>query len=607
MAKTYLHTTKKWLLAIGISISLWAMLFSTAMAESIELFQADIVIESDGSLLVTEQIVYNFGDLQRHGIFREIENKHAQPATAWYKERVIDLEPVSVLRNGAFVPYVHESHDGMYLKIGDANKTISGVHTYEITYKAVGALSQYSDVTELYWNVTGNQWQIPIEEVQVLVQVRDGGVLGEQAACYVGNFGSSERCVNAASTSDATPEVATFAHTTSLSPGQGVTIAQSVKLSQPPLMVERYNLLYVLLPLVLVWHVWLSVFIFRWKYRHQNRTTVIAQYEPYEHFQPMFTGVLFDGRLDARDITAGIVQLAEQGFIRITQKTNKVLFVFETQDYDIELLRSVHEADGFYQKELLHLLFMGQKPVLEENQESSLTSLSLVEVGKKVRLSEIKKNQSKLRINAKALKTLEKSVGERMKEEGFLESEWSQQKRISLFGIGIFGLSLLLIYLSDGVSIENYPVLLWVLISIPGSLVLMSIFTFDRRTQKGYEAMYYLRGFKEFLSVTDKERYAFHNSPDKSPEQFMKFLPYAIAFGVEKEWSQVFADISIASPDWYHSDVAGSQFNAAVFASELGAFSSALTTSTRPASSGSGSSGGGFSGGGSGGGGGGSW
>jgi uncharacterized membrane protein len=605
--KTYLHTTKKWLLAIGISISLWAMLFSIASAESIESFQADIVVETDGSLVVTEQIVYDFGSLERHGIFREIKNQHAQPASVWYKERVIELEPVSVLRNGSAEPYVKESHAGMYLKIGDAGRTISGTHTYEITYKVTGALSQQSDMTELYWNVTGNQWQIPIEEVRGSLRLSDAGALGEQAACYVGSLGSSERCQVLSQSDDSVAEVATFAHTSSLSPGEGVTIAQSLELGHPVQAVERYRLLYLLLPVVLLWHIGLVVFIVRWKYRHQDRTTVIAEYEPYEHFQPVFTGVLFDGRLDARDITAGIVQLAEQGFIRITQKTDKVLFVFETQDYDIELLRPVSEVGGLYQKELLHLLFMGQKPVAEGVQDSSLTALSLVQVGKKVRLSKIKKNQSKLLINAKALKALEKTVSDRMKEEGFLESEWSEQKRMAWIGLGILGAGILLVFLAGSTSAVNYLVFIWLFVSIPASLILMVIFTLDRRTQKGFEAMYYLRGFKEFLSVTEKERYVFHNAPAKSPEQFMQFLPYAIAFGVEKEWSKVFADISMASPDWYRSEVAGSQFNAAVFASELGSFSGALTTSTRPASSGSGSSGGGFSGGGSGGGGGGSW
>jgi uncharacterized membrane protein len=113
--------------------------------------------------------------------------------------------------------------------------------------------------------------------------------------------------------------------------------------------------------------------------------------------------------------------------------------------------------------------------------------------------------------------------------------------------------------------------------------------------------MYHLKGFKLFLSVTDKARFDFHNAPERSPEQFMQYLPYAIAFGVEEKWAEVFADMEITNPGWYESDTAGTSFAAAAFAHDLTSFSSAVTTSTQA------SSGGGSVGGGGGGGGGGSW
>ena len=60
----------------------------------------------------------------------------------------------------------------------------------------------------------------------------------------------------------------------------------------------------------------------------------------------------------------------------------------------------------------------------------------------------------------------------------------------------------------------------------------------NRRTQLGYEAYEYLQGFKNFLQVTESQRYIFHNAPERNTEHFMEFLPYAIAFGVEKEWAK---------------------------------------------------------------------
>lgn len=128
------------------------------------------------------------------------------------------------------------------------------------------------------------------------------------------------------------------------------------------------------------------------------------------------------------------------------------------------------------------------------------------------------------------------------------------------------------------------------------------VFLNRRRTQKGYEALDHLKGFKLFLEMTDRDRFAFHNAPQKSPEQFMEYLPYAIAFGVEKAWAKVFEGFTIPNPDWYDGGNVSS-FSPTNLSSSLGAFSSAFATS----SGASASSGGGSSGGGAGGGGGGSW
>ncbi len=152
------------------------------------------------------------------------------------------------------------------------------------------------------------------------------------------------------------------------------------------------------------------------------------------------------------------------------------------------------------------------------------------------------------------------------------------------------------VYLLLGVE----TLLLFLVFLISG--LVLSLCLFERRTKVGYEALDHLKGFKEFLSVTDAERFKFHNAPEKSPEQFMTYLPYAIAFRVEKQWATVFEGISIPNPSWYDGGSVGA-FSAANLTSSLGAFSTSFTASSGTSAS----SGGGSSGGGGGGGGGGSW
>ncbi|CAN0470703.1 unnamed protein product, partial [Discosporangium mesarthrocarpum] len=49
-------------------------------------------------------------------------------------------------------------------------------------------------------------------------------------------------------------------------------------------------------------------------------------------------------------------------------------------------------------------------------------------------------------------------------------------------------------------------------------------------------------GFAEFLSVTEKDRMNFFNPPDRTPELFEKFLPFAVALDVENAWAEQFSN-----------------------------------------------------------------
>lgn len=137
----------------------------------------------------------------------------------------------------------------------------------------------------------------------------------------------------------------------------------------------------------------------------------------------------------------------------------------------------------------------------------------------------------------------------------------------------------------------------------------------SRRTYKGVLAYEHILGFKEFLSVTERERLKFHQAPEKKPQLFEKYLPYAMVLGVENEWAKQFEEIYKQKPDWYES-YDSRPLAAYAFVSGLNSLSSksaSIFTSTPASKTSSGSfgasgfGGGGFSGGGGGGGGGGSW
>lgn len=569
------RTAIAWVSVAILSASLWLALVSFASAEQISSFAADITVGAAGELLVVETIDYDFESAERRGIYRNLRADHPQPASAWYKDRYIAYEVRSVNRNGNPEPFEVSGSRDIEIRIGDPDEIITGDHRYTITYTVAGAIARYDTGTEVYWNVTGNEWSVPIQAVTVTLRGREDVLLKEAQACYAGALGATKRC-----NTSLTDQVASFSHS-ALAPGEGMTVAQRVELPERPVVLERVNGIWVWLVAALAWFIGLGVLLWRWRRMYYYTAPVVTQYEPYQDCKPMFTGVLFDTRLDSRDITAGIIYLAEQGFLRIEQTDRKVFFLFETTDYEVTLERPLEEVETAFQRELLAMF-------------------DLTSVGQTVSLGDIKKDQRKLRRNAKIKSKLQKAVKADLREQGFIEKNQHQTRIITGYVLLIVLLTLSLQFV-DEVSV---PIILGV-VSLPLiSILPWALFGLERRTRKGYEARYHLRGFKDFLCTTEADRYTFHNAPDKNPETFMRFLPYAVAFGVEKEWATVFADINIPEPNWYAGRHTA-PFNATAFTRDIGAFSAAFAAASTV--NGSGSSGGGFSGGGAGGGGGGSW
>jgi uncharacterized membrane protein len=573
------------LLAILLSVSLWLALFNWARAEFIEDFTVDLVVNDDGTMLVQEKILYQFDDGLRHGIKRNIKDTAAQPADNWFKDRYLKFKLDSVKRNGVAEPYVIEEYEGLSIKIGDEEKLISGTQSYEITYLVEGGISVYPDLTELYWNVTGDEWPVLIKSSNVTLSTNGLGSLNPDQFCYKGPAGSSVPCDSLSIASNTAVFGATY-----LVPGHQLTFAQSLTLPKTPVVWERINWARIYLSGFLLVLTLLVYFIYKWQTHNRQSTTIIAQYEPLENFKPMFTGVLLDNRLDSKDITAGIMYLAQQGFIAIKQIKDKEMLIFDSADYEVTLLRSGDEVETDFDRNLLELIF-GYSGSVSNN----------LHVNRAVLLSSVAKKRGNQ--NAAAISLMKSGIENELVSMGYIEQRLSRSTRIIILTM----MAVLFFYLFPSLlNIGFISALIYVLINIFGVFIL--VFLAERRTQKGYEVLNYIEGFKKFLAVTDAERFNFHNSPDLSPQKFMEYLPYAIAFGVEKEWASVFKDIQFDDPDWYSSNEGGHSFSAVNFLNSLNSFTRTIVSATyRPASGRAGSFGRGFSGGGGGGGGGRSW
>ena len=192
MARTVLLYKLKQVLLFGTLLcATFGVAFSVSAAERVERFEVDITLQADGSISVVEEIQYDFGTDQRHGIFRELSTSHNQPASAWYKNRSVTYEIISVERNNSPEPFIQTGGSLLNLKVGDADTKITGLQSYTLSYVVRGAVSQFDDgSTELYWNVTGGNWSVPMDNVSIELRTTADAQLLSQAVCYRGCGGS---------------------------------------------------------------------------------------------------------------------------------------------------------------------------------------------------------------------------------------------------------------------------------------------------------------------------------------------------------------------------------------------------------------------------------
>ncbi len=546
-------------------------------ADSIKNYDVNIKVNHDSSILITENIKYDFGESKKHGILRDIPVKYND----FKVNKSIQLNVESVIMDGINVKNViTDKGSNKNIKIGDINEFISGEHNYTIVYSVKGAMSYFDSFDEIYWNVIGNFWNIPIENATGTIELPSGVDMTKlQISCYFGILGSKEKCgINILSNSVLSKSIPL------LNPGEGLTLAIGFPkgiVNEPTKFESIISLIFDNIIIFLPILVFIIMFFVWKKYGKEPKgySTIIAQYEPPKGMKPTLVGSLVDGSVDFRDIISGLIYLAEQGFIKIKKIENGV--DLNNLDYELEIFKEDTLNLEKTEKDILGLFFNN------------------IKLGQVVKISDLKND---LNFSNKIESTIS-GIYKDMKDRGFYEKTPHVFKTPYLIAPFIFFMIFTLIESKNILSV----------ISTTLSVAIIYVFSFfmGKRTKLGSETRDYILGFKDFLIVTEKDRLDFHNAPERKPEQFMSFLPYAIALGVEDKWAKQFEGINIEQPQWYSSHTT-SAFIVSDFVSHISgittSFNSTVGTKSGSASAGfSGSSGGGFSGGGRGGGGGGSW
>ncbi|MFQ3669487.1 MAG: DUF2207 domain-containing protein, partial [Fimbriimonadaceae bacterium] len=492
----------------------------------IDSFRVEMDLQPSGRMNVTESISVTFLEARR-GIYRLIPTEYKTGRGVARRMLLTNLRVTD--ENGAGLSTLVE-RDGVHIsiRIGDEDVFFQpGTRkTYVIRYQTEGMLNWFGQAdgwdesVELYWNITGDQWDTAIRRTEFAIrfpEVPDASKI--RARLFYGPLGSTRQqtVVGAAADSFGDETQATLSLSNRQLTGvrdapmeayEGLTVVLSLPADTVAKPTFWTNVRIWLLPnigLVLPLAV-LPVLLLAWYVfgRDPHGGAVVVQYDPPENLSPSECGAMVDERIDTRDISAGLVSLAVKGCIDIVPKTEGSLFKRQKADIVVK-----------------------PKP--------STAHLSLFELGLYGALGApgktLDESDLRSRVGTK-IETLKADIFRELVHRGYYRTSpttvigaWGCATTIAIVLLGVFAT-----FLTPAAS--PLPAVIGGIVALLAAGPLIR--GMPRRTALGSKVRSRVLGFEEFI------RRARGHEIDwvakKHPDQalFEEYLPYAIAFGLAR-------------------------------------------------------------------------
>lgn len=532
-------------------------------AERILSFHSAIAVAANGELTVTETIAFNVeGREIKRGILREFPTDYVDRLG---RRVTVPFELLSVRRGGApEQASLSRRANGVSIRIGNPNVLLPpGRQVYEISYRTRYQLGFFDQHDELYWNVTGNGWTFAIDEASAELRLPSSVPAADfKLEGYTGFQGATQRNYRA----EALDGGARFRTTQPLARSQGLTIVAMFPkgVVAPPTLREKLDRwlkdntaeVVGLAGFLVV----LGFLSWRWSVegRDPRAGPAFPRYAAPAGLGP--AGVRYLDRMacDDRCFASALLGLAQRGYLRIVES--------EGRGYELRLTGKAVEP------------LPGEAPIV------AMLNSGVDHFG---RSHDPRIEQARSAV----AHDLQRRFGKKL-----------FSRNISSFAGGVilgamaFGLMALFepapaALIAMGVALLATLAVFWYL--------LPAYTTEGRRTQDEVE------GLRQYLSVAEKDDLARQKRPPRTAEEFARFLPYAVALGVEKTWADTFARVlgaaalSQAASAYYSSGSGGSFSDARSFTGSIASFGGAISAASTPPGSSSGDSSSGSSGGGS--------
>jgi len=636
--KTFLHILYT-LLLIVFSGTLFA-------DERILNYHSDITVFENAGMQVTENITVRAeGNNIKRGIYRDFPTTYKDNYGNRYQ---VDFGIKQILRDGNPEPYHTEDRsNGVRIYIGDKNTFLrSGKYTYSITYTTSRQLGFFKEHDELYWNVTGNEWAFPIDKASAAVRLPDGIPHSRiTAEAYTGAFGSKAQDYETQINDDARVD---FETTRTLAPQQGMTIVvgwpkgfvhePTTREKLEYTLRDNRHLFTALTGLLIL----LAYYAVMWSKvgKDPEKGVIFPHYEPPRGYSPASMRFIENMGYDNTCFAAALINLAVKGYLTITEDDEKKYTLAKTGKTEVGM------SPG--ESALTKSLFSGSKSI-------HLIQSNHVKIGKAIEAHKksLQNNYEKLYfVSNSAYFILGIAITVIVIMAAFLSkgtatdpqalflvvwltfwtfgvivllkqvlSAWQTVTHsvlyifpaifITLFSIPFIGAEIFVTY--QLAELASYSMVFIILLAIVINWLFYELL--KAPTLAGRDLLDKVEGFRNYIELAEKHELDYRHPKGRCPELFEAYLPYALALGLEQQWSRQFADVlataktgdTAYSPSWYH----GSRWNSVNvgnFTSSLGSsFTNAISSSSTAPGSSSGGGGGGSSGGGGGGGGGGGW
>lgn len=629
-------------------------------AEVIENFLATIEVQPDGDLIVSESVTVRAeGALIRRGIYRDFP---LQFEDADGRLRQVSFELLGVYREGQPEPHhTRRSARGIRIYAGSENTLLpSGSHRYEFRYRTGRQLRQIDAATELNWNVTGNEWAFPITTARAIVRL-PGNAEPARWTAYTGRLGERGEAYEWRMR-EGRLEVRT---TRTLAPGEGLTIVAELPagLVAPPTQAQKLTYLYLDNRLYLLGGFGLAAvalfYLLVWRAvgRDPPKGIVIPLFEPPPGVSPALAGYVrhWGWSRDWREFTAAALSLAVKGLIVFDDSGNGLVLKRRNATGQAPALpsgerallawidgaggvASIDKANG----ERLATGLKSFRSAIEAENRNRFFKRNLVWFGAGLALSlaaiwvvfassDLVGGDSGLLGFTVMLGVI---VGSSILRGLRGAMPGQTVKRVVAVAIqvgllGFIGVVILVLQGNAGIVdaagfgrglLDTVRENLFPLALILGFGLLNGSFYYLLRapTAAGRPVMDQIEGLELYLRTAESARLNLQGAPEITTERFEKLLPYAVALGAEKPWSEAFqtalerarpsqASDPVYRPAWHRGTNWSGRSLAQGLAGSVAAAQGAFASSMPAPKSSSGFSGGGGSGGGGGGGGGGGW